>query len=87
MSSCLTFSPLLRHLTAAGRSVLCDTVLPPRPCGGESLLGIILPCGVRTFLPALASGAILHPRPAGALPLYQEIRFIDRSGCGIRKTK
>jgi hypothetical protein len=41
VSSCLTFSPLPGRTNAAGRSVLCDTVLSPRatrgnPCWGSS---------------------------------------------------
>ena len=87
VSSCLTFSPLPCRLAAARWSVLCDTVLPPRTCGGESLLGIILPCGVRTFLPTLTGRAILHPRPAGALPLYQEIRSFDRGCCAAARSR
>jgi len=52
VSSCLTFSPLLRRRCRQRGGLFSVTLsCSPGSSGGKSLLGIILPCGVRTFLP------------------------------------
>ena len=52
----------LRHCPSAGLAAWPPAYipLPPPYVGGYRLRGIA-PCGVRTFLPRLAPGAVLHP--------------------------
>jgi len=60
VSSYLTISPLLRH-EVSGRYLFCGTFHTHSQMGSHAANMGDLPCGVRTFLPALPGDCPIHP--------------------------